>query len=771
MRYKHIVTIGTVLITIFVLLAALMYYFNQDSCSKGTFPCANSTMCLPQQKWCNGEIDCPEKDDESITCIDLFGNWKWYEDIFLNNETRPKPRCPNVTDDSPGYFTSCIYDNCVIECQEYAEHEFPPTFLEGVALIRFENSSIPVLKYNSFERYSHLMELHLDNNTIRFLEPNVFANQKALTLLKLSHNNIREIRQGNLNGLISLNTLILDFNEIHSLDLSDLENSENLTLLDLTRNLLTSSNFYLPYLPALNELNLDENRLECITSDMFSRLPMLSSFLFMSTRNLSKLQIGHNEDLLPENLLPSLLPLKNSINSLNVEEIIMDDVEKDFFNVFTGLEFLYFKRFHYCTAYAPNVQKCKPPSDGVSSLSHLLRKRLLRIAVWGISCVTCLGNALVLWGRFTAKDENRVLSIVIRNLAVSDMLMGLYLFIIGIEDIRFRDNYKQEASAWISSWSCTIIGMIAMVSSEVSVLILSFMSVERFMLIVAPLRGHRAMTPQTAASSMIAVWAVGITLALIPAIHWRSSTRFYGLNGMCFPLHIDNPFLVGWEYSAFIFLGLNLLGLVIIGYVYAGMFISIWRTRHATPLSVGDSEFILRFFLIVLTDAVCWAPIIILKILALTEYPINPDLNSWVVIFILPVNSAVNPLLYTFTTPKFRERLAKGLFGRVCDIVSRKQSRSESQVSNVYNSKNTTSGTGIPRDSSIEEKQVSSNNMRNMILCMPSPKKSSIEKEKEDTSSNEMKNKNIMLCMSSPRKSLEKESKKNKSTDELYLVD
>lgn len=54
---------------------------------------------------------------------------------------------------------------------------------------------------------------------------------------------------------------------------------------------------------------------------------------------------------------------------------------------------------------------------GVSSLYHLLSTPLLRAAVWGISCATCLGNALVLWGRLTAKDENQVLSIVIRNLA------------------------------------------------------------------------------------------------------------------------------------------------------------------------------------------------------------------------------------------------------------------------------------------------------------------------------------------------------------------
>lgn len=62
--------------------------------------------------------------------------------------------------------------------------------------------------------------------------------------------------------------------------------------------------------------------------------------------------------------------------------------------------------------------------------------------------------------------------------------------------------------------------------------------------------------------------------------------------------------------------------LVVIGYVYSGMFASIWRTRHATPLAVGDSEFALRFFLIVLTDAACWVPIIILKIVAMTKYPV-----------------------------------------------------------------------------------------------------------------------------------------------------
>jgi leucine-rich repeat-containing G protein-coupled receptor 7/leucine-rich repeat-containing G protein-coupled receptor 8 len=53
---------------------------------------------------------------------------------------------------------------------------------------------------------------------------------------------------------------------------------------------------------------------------------------------------------------------------------------------------------------------------------------------------------------------------------MSDMLMGIYLFIIAVEDARFRDKYQQEATTWMSSWSCTIAGALAMISPEVYVL-------------------------------------------------------------------------------------------------------------------------------------------------------------------------------------------------------------------------------------------------------------------------------------------------------------
>ncbi|XP_036141696.1 relaxin receptor 1 [Monomorium pharaonis] len=711
MRYRYIVFVGASLITTLCVLSGLMYYFNQDKCPIGTFQCLNSTMCMPQRSWCNGVSDCPYSDDESTeNCFDMHGNWDW----FIKERDWGNSKNCDIFDAS----AKCTYDECRATCINYTD--VPKNLSSNITAIFLTDNLLTHLSRDALSRYPEIRLLYLDNNNIIKLEKGVFLHQPELFWLILTNNSISEILSGHLTGLNKLETLLLDQNKIATADFSDLEDSTAAYFINLSKNMLTTSALKLPRLPALTEIILDGNYFESITEDLFAGCPALKSLsmednsvssidenafrnlqqlvelnlaynrivtipsnVFQPVNNLSKLLIGYNPVV--ELSMTLFNPLSN-LRSLNVEDLNMDNMDKNAFNVFPRLDFVYFKKFHYCMTYAPKVKKCRPTSDGVSSMSHLLDKPLLRAAVWSVSCVTCLSNSLVLWGRYTARDENQVLSIIIKNLAVSDMLMGIYLLVIAIADARFRDNYKEEASTWMSSWPCTLLGALAMTSSEVSVLILSFMSVERFILISAPLKCHRAMTSQAASSSMIVIWIVGLIIALVPVIHWRSSTRFYGVNGMCFPLHIDDPYLLGWEYSAFIFLGLNLIGLMIIGYVYVAMFTSIWRTRRATPLSVGDSEFALRFFLIVLTDAACWAPIIALKILAMMKYPVPPDLHAWIVIFILPVNSAVNPLLYTFTTPKFRERFNEGwLVGKVRNYMSRKHSRQDSQTSSTIN--------------------------------------------------------------------------------------
>ena len=56
-----------------------------------------------------------------------------------------------------------------------------------------------------------------------------------------------------------------------------------------------------------------------------------------------------------------------------------------------------------------------------------------------------------------------------------------------------------------------------------------------------------------------------------------------------------------------------------------------------------------KFALIVGTDFLCWMPIIIMGFLSASgAAEIPPDVYAWTAVIILPLNSALNPFLYTF---------------------------------------------------------------------------------------------------------------------------
>jgi hypothetical protein len=81
------------------------------------------------------------------------------------------------------------------------------------------------------------------------------------------------------------------------------------------------------------------------------------------------------------------------------------------------------------------------------------------------------------------------------------------------------------------------------------------------------------------------------------------------------------------------------------------MFVSLRKGQSDTNKSKPkDSGIARRMFTIVVTDAACWIPVIIIKILALAGVFISPTVNGWVSILLLPINSALNPFLYTIST-------------------------------------------------------------------------------------------------------------------------
>ncbi|XP_047499260.1 relaxin receptor 1-like [Penaeus chinensis] len=440
------------------------------------------------------------------------------------------------------------------------------TPITGTSITWLNHNQITLEKRSASPRSRHLLELSLENNLIKKLTKDSLRGLTGLTSLYLRHNQIRSIDSGAF---------------LQQRRLLDLELNYNL-LSHLADEMFTG-------LKSLVSLNLDGNPLQILEVATLSALPSLASLRLTG--------MDLQEQLLVN--ISSGLGLQTAPN----------------------LSHIYTLRFRYC-GHFPTVPDCHPKTDGVSSFEHLLVRVELRVAVWLVAFLTLLGNVTVLGGRGLARGDNKLLSLFIRNLAVADLLTGLYLLVVAVKDQEFRAEYHEHAYYWMTSWECTITGVLAMTSAEVSVLVLAFMSVERWLCIAWPLRSPR-LSLRSARSVLAGIWALGLLLALAPVMYYRSKQGFYGTNGLCFPLHLDDPWVPGWLYSALVFVGINQVGVVLILLAYTGMFMSIRLTRGSTPLNQGDREFALRFFFIVFTDCLCWTPIIVLRVLALAGVAIS----------------------------------------------------------------------------------------------------------------------------------------------------
>ena len=260
-----------------------------------------------------------------------------------------------------------------------------------------------------------------------------------------------------------------------------------------------------------------------------------------------------------------------------------------------------------------------PKSDGISTAENLLANHLLRFGVWFVALLASVGNAFVLFARCFVKEDKKTHSFFIMNLAVADLLMGLYLLIIGTHDVIFRGTYILHDLAWRTSVICKLGGFLSLLSSEVSIMTLAVITMDRFLSIVHPFR-FKNRSLLHARLLMAFLWLLGIALGTLPLVHLTYfGDLYYGGNGVCLPLQIDQPFSNGWEFSLVIFVVFNLVAFMFISYAYLMMFVTIRKSNLAMRSTKKNQDWALvkRFTLIVATDLLCWMPIIVVKFIAL----------------------------------------------------------------------------------------------------------------------------------------------------------
>ncbi|XP_072044772.1 G-protein coupled receptor GRL101-like [Amphiura filiformis] len=356
-------------------------------------------------------------------------------------------------------------------------------------------------------------------------------------------------------------------------------------------------------------------------------------------------------------------------------------VENGAFNGLNNLHTLYVDDHRLCCHFGSSVDCITlEPRSPLFACGSLMQNTFLRISMWVLGISAVIGNLLVIISRYRENiksEKGAVQSFLVLNLALADFWMGIYMLIIAGTDIYYGDRYFEFSEVWQSSIMCKVAGCLSLISSESSVGFLTVISVDRFLSVCFPF-SHLHLTKKSSRVVIAIVWLVIISIGLVANILADGNSEFYGLSDVCiglplitrptsytliqgdvgsqfsgqtFNVPVPQDQKPAWYFSIALFLGVNLICFVIVLACYIAIFIVVTQSaRNIRRSKQQDDEIKMatKMAVIVGTDFCCWFPIIIMGIMSQTGAVVIPlSMYVWSVVFILPINSSLNPYLYT----------------------------------------------------------------------------------------------------------------------------
>nr|KAG5711020.1 hypothetical protein BaRGS_013754 [Batillaria attramentaria] len=424
------------------------------------------------------------------------------------------------------------------------------------------------------------------------------------------------------------------FPELRYLDASDLLNSKLVTL-DLSSTDLTElSTEVFTVFTQLAALNLSHSHLNTITD---------RGFVF--TPNLVTVDVSGNPvENFPSDLFRGLLHLA-SVKADNYRLCCKTTLPDGF-----------------------EARLCHAPLDVVSSCEDLVRSELHRAWLLILSLLSSLGNAGCIFVRFFLRDTLTTSSVklLVTNLHVANYAMSVPVSLIATVDHVYRDRYLAHERWWKTGMGCKVVGFFVLLSTEASVLFIFLITLDRLLVLRVP-GSQFCFQRRSAIRACELAWGVAVLVAALSVVlapPHKPSTQ----SGICFPLPVSTARLQTSRYDLVV---LTVLNPLLFLFVMVGQVVVVWSARGMLMLSdpshrAQDVAIARRLVIVAVSDFMCWFPTGVVGLMALTGSHIPEDVNMTLAVFVLPLNSALNPFLYVFGMVVDNQRKVKERRGLAC---------------------------------------------------------------------------------------------------------
>ena len=542
-----------------------------------------------------------------------------------------------------------------------------------ITTLYWASRRISTLKLDAFDAFHFLETLFLHKNELTRIYPGLFNSLKMLRGLYLSVQTINEIQPGNVfNDLSNLERLYLHENDIKHLEADVFMGLTRLTVLYLRHNHLTELHYSLfEDLTQVYFISLNDNLIRKLPSQLFKsgvRLQVLN----LANNNLTTLE-------------SDIFQTCEALESLDLRGNDLKWIDKDAFKGIHNITKVLVDDYGTCCFVKSAECYALKPKPVYLTCERLLSNQGLRISMWVLGFGALFGNILIImhwfsrWRRNAVKYNHFLLMV---NLSLSDLMMGIYLLILTTVDVYYADYFPSFAEKWRQSILCKVAGTLSVFSSQGSVFFITLISFDRYMSVKYPFSKFR-LGKRSLKAVIVLLWILAFFIAVVPTCLPNISPDVYDVSEVCIGLPMSRKLILsseihdvqashyassrlnvevsdivgskpGMYYSIAIFIVLNLACFLMVAFCYIQIFITAKKSRvrsGRSQQSEADIRMAINMSAVVLTDFCCWVPIIITCILVQCGLVVvSPVMYAWTVAFILPINSSLNPVVYSGVT-------------------------------------------------------------------------------------------------------------------------
>ena len=370
----------------------------------------------------------------------------------------------------------------------------------------------------------------------------------------------------------------------------------------------------------------------------------------------------------------------------------------------------------YCSTVSTKISSVSNKISKIfSSDSEMIANLAIKSAFWIIGILVIVGNSYVIISTISifktrqALDGNSFQHFIIFNISIADFIMGIYLITIASYDVSFSGFYGELDHEWRSSFKCSVIGSLTVISSETSCFLMAILTGFKLKNITQAVKSLNAsMRPWKIC--IIAVWLFSFFLGIAPMlphtslyfVHsfsyfspfqngtWYSTNLeqfacrlsalsnktiqftgdkfqsvktfvaksfpndasvklfgYYGETSVCMPRFYVAYGESSWEYTLAI-ITLNFLSFV---FIAVACFI-IYKHSTSSSDNLGTNRpnsqaatMQKGIALIIATNFCCWIPICVMAFLRL-GVEFSDIAYQISAVLLFPINSAINPILF-----------------------------------------------------------------------------------------------------------------------------